>query len=152
MSFREQPPLITFNPPIIRFTPPGPSPVEEPLSELRRFVLVTCFEPEVAPAPDPTTFDLLDFGQHFWLVPDGSAERYLSRDWAAHLQSVGGYFEANADALPSSWRASFLGIFKHQYNARAAVVPAEPTPFFDIAVRSILHAWPNGIGRSTTPS
>ena len=33
---------------------------------------------------------------------------------------------------PVEWRRRYLGFMKHQYFARAAVVPAEPTPFLTL--------------------
>ena len=123
---------ISFQPPTIQFRTAKNLLAEAALQDLRRFIVVTCFEPEVAPGPDPTQFDLLDFGQTYWLVPDGSAERFLDQEWASHLLSNNGYLEAEAGALPFSWRASFLGVFRSLYKPRAAVVAAQDLTFLSL--------------------
>ena len=123
---------ISFRSPLIQFRIADVPVAEAPLDALRRFIVVTCFDPEVAPGPDPSRFDLLDFGRAYWVVTDGSAERFLDREWASHLLHNGGYFEAEAGALPRSWRRSFLGIFKSLYKPRAGVVAAEPLSFLSL--------------------
>jgi hypothetical protein len=133
MSLLKRSPMITFEAPQIRFTADGKLLAKAQLSELRRFLVVECFVPEVAPDPEPVLFDLLDFGDTFWLVPDCSSERFLYAEWVPHFQTCQGYFHAKeTDALPLPWRRSYLLAFKNLYRPKAAVLPAQETPFMKL--------------------
>jgi hypothetical protein len=126
------PPMVEYEAPVIRFRVKGKLLAQKKLTQLRRALSISCFDPETAPA-ESTVFDLLDFGDQFWLIPDQSADRFIFGDWAQYLAQHDAFFEGQAGTLPLSWRRSFLLIARHAYFPHAAVVPAQPMPFLQLS-------------------
>ncbi|SFJ24723.1 hypothetical protein SAMN05192543_10667 [Paraburkholderia megapolitana] len=124
--------MVDYKDPVISFRVKGTLLAQAELKQLQRVLCMTCFDPETAPA-EPTEFTLLDFGDRFWLVTDGSADRWIFRDWARDLGERGAVFEGHAGALPFSWRRRFLLFARHLYFPKACVVPAQPTPFLALS-------------------
>ena len=124
-------PMVEYEAPVIRFEAGGTRLAEERLESLVKAYIVTCFNPEPAPV-DTTTFDLLEFERSMWLIPDGSAERFIFGDWAEHLATRGGYIEAEAGALPEHWRKRTFLLAHSLYQPKAALLGIEPPPFLQL--------------------
>ena len=100
---------VLYEPPIIRYRIDGKIVEEHPLSALRRVIHVSAGSDLESTNVE---FDVLDFGESVWIVPDDiSLETH--KQWAEHLRKVEGYFEASIAWPPRRWLDDgFLGVLR----------------------------------------
>jgi hypothetical protein len=102
---------VLYEPPIIRYRIDGNIMEEHPLGALRRVIHVYVgSDLNSNEMKNDMEFDLLDFGESIWIVPDDiSFEPFTP--WADYLRAVDGYFKASIVGPPSHWLTrGFLGL------------------------------------------
>lgn len=101
---------VLYDEPVIRFQINGRIEATRQLSELRRVFDVDAGAEFLG---NDIRFDVLDFGDSLWIVPEGiPLDTHAA--WADYLRDIGGFFQASIYWPPKAWLGGgFLGLGRH---------------------------------------